>query len=335
MGNLGTEADTAMKAVSDAVVTHCALAVTTATTEAPKIAEPFKALSGSMSQVGADMMNGLAIGIANSAGVAKAAAATAAADVLAAAKAAVASNSPSKDFMDLGKDMNAGTAIGIQNSVEGPVSAIREVMQAIKDVFGSAEGLNLNFYMGGAAQSMSAMATSSKEFRTNMVEAGSSPAISSKLGVNQADLQDIKRQKAEIDLRLAELQAQKNAATDKAAKAGLQAEMDQLRIQKERLDLLKEETGLQEGRKTAIQQLSDTIATNITDMIKMPGDFAKATANAAMQDIGISGQGALPTIANWALDAGTNFIFNVNNMDDAIQGQQAQQRAQVAGIAGR
>ena len=66
-------------------------------------------------------------------------------------------------------------------------------------------------------------------------------------------------------------------------------------------------------------------------MIKMPGEFAKTTANAAMQDLGISGNGAITTAANWALDAGTNFIFNVNNMDDAIQGQQAQQRREVAG----
>jgi hypothetical protein len=98
---------------------------------------------------------------------------------------------------------------------------------------------------------------------------------------------------------------------------------------------MKEESGLQEERKTAIQKLSDTIATNIVDMIKMPGEFAKATANAAMQDVGISGNGALPTIANWALDAGTNFIFNVNNMDDALQGQQAQQRKAAAGITSR
>ena len=153
-------------------------------------------------------------------------------------------------------------------------------------------------------------------------------------GLVEADLADIKRKKAEIDLQIAQLQAQKNATADKAVKAGLTAEIDQLRIQKERLDLLKEENGLQEERKTAIQQLSDTIATNIVDMMKMPGEFAKTTANAAMQDLGISGSGALPTIANWAMDAGTNFIFNVNNMDDALQGQQSQQRKQAAGIAG-
>ena len=250
-------------------------------------------------------------------------------------------NSPAKKgpFSGSGWIDKSGEAIGkdfaggITNSQSGVVSSARELMQAIKDVFGSAEGLNINFYMGQAASSMSAMADSSKEFRTNMVAAGTTPAASSGLD-SSVDLDDIKRQKAAIDLRIAELQAAKNGTADKAAKAALTSEIDQLRIQKERLDLLKEENGLQEERKTAIQKLSDQIATNITDMIKMPGEFAKTTANAAMQDLGISGSGALPTIANWALDAGTNFVFNVNNMDDAIQGQQAQQRAQTAGVTG-
>ena len=167
------------------------------------------------------------------------------------------------------------------------------------------------------------MSTAVSDMSTSNVEA------------TQADLDDIKRQKAEIDLRIAELQAQKNQAQDKATKSALTAEIDQLRIQKERLDLLKEENSLQDERKTAIQQLSDTIATNIVDMIKMPGEFAKTTANAAMQDLGISGGGLMGAATDWALEAGTNFIFNVNNMDDAIQGQQAQQAKQTAGIAGR
>jgi hypothetical protein len=208
------------------------------------------------------------------------------------------------------------------------------IFQAFKEVFGDGATPALNIVMGGAQESMSSMAASSKEFRSNMSTAVTGMA-SSGLTSTDTDLADIKRQKAEIDLRIAELQAQKNQAQDKAAKSALTAEIDQLRIQKERLDLLKEENGLQEDRKTAIQQLSDTIATNIMDMIKMPGEFAKTTANAAMQDLGISGSGAIPTIANWAMDAGTNFIFNVNNMDDALQGQQAQQRKQTAGIAGR
>lgn len=332
MGNLGAEAETSMAGVSDAVIKHCAIAVNTANSEAPRIKAPFEALKDGMVAVGNQMMAGLAAGISNSVGFAEAAAGAAARRVKAAADAAAGIKSPSREFMKTGDYMMQGMQLGIENGTAGPIAAMREVMQAIKDVFGSAEGLNINFFMGQAASSMSAMADSSKEFRSNMVEAATTPALSSGL---DTDPDDIKRQKAAIDLQIAQLQAQKNATQDKAAKAALTAEMDQLRIQKERLDLLKEESGLQEERRTAIQKLSDTIATNIVDMIKMPGEFARATTNAAMQDIGISGQGAIPTIANWALDAGTNFIFNVNNMDDAIQGQQAQQRKQTAGIAGR
>jgi len=232
-----------------------------------------------------------------------------------------------------GEALIDGLAEGIMSGKPGAVSAIREVMQAIKDVFGTAEGLNINFFMGQAQSTMSSMATSSKEFRTNMDDAASSLATTTatESGLAASDLSDVKRQKAELDLQIAQLQAQKNQAQDKATKSALTAEIDQLRIQKERLDLLKEENGLQDERKTAIQQLSDTIATNITDMIKMPGEFAKTTANAAMSDLGISGGGLMGAATDWALDAGTNFIFNVNNMDDAIQGQQAQQHKQIAG----
>jgi hypothetical protein len=335
LGGVKTAAETSMQGLSDAVIQHCAIAVNTATSEAPRIKAPFEALSGQMFQVGAQMMAGLSQGITGSVGFAEAAARAAAIRVKGAADEAAGIRSPSREFMKTGDYMMQGMKVGIENGTGGPMAAMREVMQAIKDVFGSAEGLNLNFFMGEAASSMSSMATSSKEFRSNMVEAGTSPAITSGLDAKTTDLTDIKRQKAELDVRIAELQAQKNATTDKAAKAGLTAEIDQLRIQKERLDLLKEENGLQEDRKTAIQKLSDQIATNITDMIKMPGEFAKTTANAAMQDLGISGSGAIPTIANWAMDAGTNFIFNVNNMDDAIQGQQAQQNKQVAGVVSR
>lgn len=332
IGSIKTTTETSMQGFSDAVVLHLGIAVTTAQQQAPAIKAPFDVLAGQMFAVGSQMMQGLAQGITGSVGFATAAAAAAATRVKGAADIAAGIRSPSREFMKTGDFMMQGMQVGIQNGTDGPIAAMREVIQAIKDVFGSAEGLNLNFFMGGAAESMSSMATSSKEFRSNMVQAGTSPAVSSGLGTDQLD--DIKRQKAEIDLRIAELQAQKNATTDKAAKAGLTGEIDQLRIQKERLDLLKEENGLQEDRKTAIQQLSDTIATNIQDMIKMPGDFAKATVSAAAQDLGISGSGAIPTIANWAMDAGTNYIFNVNNMDDALQGSQAKQRQQTLGITG-
>ena len=336
LSGVGPAADAAMLLLNNSIVVGSAIALLTAETQAPLIVQPFENMATGMAEVGAAMMTGLGAGIRDNVHIAKAAAEQAAIEVKEAAKAAIRSNSPSKDFMDIGRDTQTGLAIGINDNAKGPISAIREVMQAIKDVFGSAEGINLNFYMGESKSAMSSMATSSKEFRSNMsgavADMGTASTVES--GLVEADLADVKRKKAEIDLQIAQLQAQKNATADKAVKAGLTAEIDQLRIQKERLDLLKEENGLQEERKTAIQQLSDTIATNIVDMMKMPGEFAKTTANAAMQDLGISGSGALPTIANWAMDAGTNFIFNVNNMDDAIAGQQAQQHKQAAGIAG-
>lgn len=338
MGAIKTTAETSMTGFSDAVVTHLAIAVTTAQNQAPAIKAPFESLAGEMFAVGAQMMAGLAKGITGSVGFATAAAAAAARRVKEAADAAAGIESPSREFMKTGDYMMQGMQVGIQNGTAGPVAAMREVMQAIKDVFGSAEGLNLNFFMGQAATSMSAMADSSKEFRSNMVEAGTTPALNPETtgaaAETQMSLDEIKRLKAENALRMSELRQQIGLTEDKAAKAALNNEIKALDVQQKRLDLMKQEAPMQEERKTAIQQLSDTIATSIQDMIRMPADFANATIGAATQDLGISGSGALPTIANWAMDAGTNFIFNVSNMDDALQGQQAQQNRQKLGITG-
>lgn len=344
LNGVGPAADGAMKLLNDSIVAGSAIALLTAQTQAPLIVQPFKDMATGMAEVGAAMMTGLGQGIRDNVGIAKLAAEVAATEIKNAAKAAIRSNSPSKDFMDIGKDTQTGLAIGINDNAKGPVSAIREVMQAIKDVFGSAEGINLNFFMGQAASSMSSMAASSKEFRSNIVEAGTSPILSdgqdgSSLVRTEAEMQALAEEKAANALRIAELRAQKNATADKGAKAAIQSEIDALNIQQQRINLIKEEQKgndkLTEQRKTAIQQLSDTIATNIQSMIQMPGDFAKSTISAASQDLGVSGSGAIPTIANWAMDAGTNFIFNVSNMDDALAGQRAQQNRQAAGVSGR
>lgn len=344
LGSLGGITDLAMVGVVQGVQKGCDAALLAATFGAPKIIGPFKAIAGEFFAVGAQMMTGLAKGITGSVGFAEAAAAAAAKRVKEAADRAAGIRSPSREFMKTGDYMMQGMQVGIENGTKGPVAAMREVMQAIKDVFGSAEGINLNFFMGQAASSMSSMADSSKEFRSNIVDAGTSPILSdgqdgSSLVRTEAEMQALAEEKAANALRIAELRAQKNATADKGAKAAIQSEIDALNIQQQRINLIKEEQKgndkLTEQRKTAIQQLSDTIATNIQSMIKMPGDFATATIGAASQDLGVSGSGAIPTIANWAMDAGTNFIFNVSNMDDALAGQRAQQNRQAAGVSGR
>jgi phage-related protein len=92
--------------------------------------------------------------------------------------------------------------------------------------------------------------------------------------------------------------------------------------------------GLQEGLKAqtaavvgTAKDMADKVAQagQMTDDLSKRGanigiDFAKANANQLMQDLGMSGNGAVPAIAGQLLDWGaqTVFNFNVSNVDEAI-----------------
>jgi hypothetical protein len=66
-------------------------------------------------------------------------------------------------------------------------------------------------------------------------------------------------------------------------------------------------------------------------IFKMPTDFARAIGAQFTQDLGISGQGAIPQL----LEQGSQFIFQVANMDTALSAQQTLQRRQGMGLVGR
>lgn len=85
-------------------------------------------LASSMAGVGADIVNGLAAGIAANAGRAAAAAASMAASALSAAKAALASRSPSKKFIQLGKDSVAGYVIGVVKNARKAIGVTSQTM---------------------------------------------------------------------------------------------------------------------------------------------------------------------------------------------------------------
>ena len=53
-------------------------------------------------------------------------------------------------------------------------------------------------------------------------------------------------------------------------------------------------------------------------VVGLPTDFAKATGQQFMSDLGISGQGAIPNL----LQEGAKYIFNVSGIGEAMTAQQ-------------
>lgn len=94
-----------------------------------QLAATFAGVKASMSQVGADIVAGLAGGIRANAQAAANAAAAAAGAAVAAAKLALASRSPSKKFIQIGKDTMLGFKIGVDKNAKAAADAVRVAAQ--------------------------------------------------------------------------------------------------------------------------------------------------------------------------------------------------------------
>lgn len=120
----------------------------------------------------------------------------------------------------------------------------------------------------------------------------------------------------------------------------LKARAEDLKLQKEGLDLQKEMMDLTKSYSdtTGGGSSGNVFLDAINELMKIPNGFIGATANQAMQDLNISGNGALEAVAGYGMDfakKGITNIFNTSNVDDTIAlfGNQTNRQAQ--GIVGR
>ena len=63
-------------------------------------------------------------------------------------------------------------------------------------------------------------------------------------------------------------------------------------------------------------------------LMSIPVDFAQANVAQLGSDLGISGNGALSQLLKQGLNYGSQFVFNVGSMDDALAGQKNIQNRQ-------
>ena len=242
-------------------------------------------------------------------------------------------NSPSREFISLGDSAGEGFALGIENSQDEAVAKVKAmakaVFEAMKEVFGSASGANLNFNFGGIGSALNDVQSSAQGLQRTL---GNTPGLGGGTGkIDSATKQQIdglKLEQDKLDLQRQQLQVQKGLTADKAAKAAIQQQQDALKLQKDQLDV---QIGqLQYGAK--YEQQTAGIGANYQEIAKqagqMPVDFATATLGQFQQDIGMSGNGALNAIADWGVQAASNFVFNVSNVDEAIAVKNNQQNLQ-------
>jgi hypothetical protein len=240
-----------------------------------------------------------------------------------------------------GESVGKGFAKGMENSTGDVVSTARELMQAVKDIFGSAEGLTLNFNMGAVTEQAEAATASVKSFGDTLAAVPTAPlddlARVQGTGVSAADSQasrdELSRQLDLLEMERKELELQKGQVG--ANQAAIKARLEEIRQQKLQLGLQKDQLEYASKYGEQTEESGGKIDQFYRDMgekiFKMPTDFARSVGSQFMSDLGISGQGAIPQL----LEQGSQFIFQVANMDTALSAQQTLQRRQGQARVGR
>jgi hypothetical protein len=229
----------------------------------------------------------------------------------------------------------------MQNSTGDVVSTARELMQAVKDIFGSAEGLTLNFNMGAVTEQAEAATKQVQVFGDTLSKVPTGPlndlAAASGNGLSAADSKaqrdELSQQLDLLEIERKSLELEKgragaNNAAVKARLAEIKEQKLQLGLQRDQLDYAKKYGAETEATGGKVDQFYRDMGEKI---FKMPTDFARAIGSQFTQDLGISGQGAIPQL----LEQGAQYIFQVANMDTALSAQQTLQRRQGMGLVGR
>jgi hypothetical protein len=307
-------------------------------------------VSTALGFAGAMESAGLSIGASFAAGIASSASlVSAAAESLVAAARVFFPNSPAKEgpfsgsgWVDKsGEAVGEGFASGMSSSQQEVVATARALMQAVKDIFGSAEGLTLNFNMGPVTQQAEAATASVKSFGDTLAAVPTAPlddlARVQGTGVSAADSQasrdELSRQLDLLEMERKELELQKGQVG--ANQAAIKARLEEIRQQKLQLGLQKDQLEYASKYGEQTEESGGKIDQFYRDMgekiFKMPTDFARSVGSQFMSDLGISGQGAIPQL----LEQGSQFIFQVANMDTALSAQQTLQRRQGQARVGR
>jgi hypothetical protein len=303
--------------------------------------------AGAMESAGRSIGASFAAGLASSEGLVRGAAS----DLLGAARKFF-PNSPAKEgpfsgsgWVDKsGEAVGEGFASGMSSSQQEVVATARALMQSVKDIFGSAEGLTLNFNLGGVTEQAEAATKQVQVFGDTLSKVPTGPLKDLAVASGTGSSADSEAQRKELSQQLDLLEMERKALELEKSRAGANNEVIkarlaeikeqklQLGLQKDQLDYAKKYGDQVDGSSS---KMDDAYKNLSQTALQMPLDFAKTTRDQFLSDIGISGGGALGAIMDYGLDFGSQFIFNVSNVQEALTVKANQLAKQGAGVVGR
>ena len=306
--------------MTTAISGQMALAVAAVQEGCATMVSTAQSMAGSMFAAGVSIGNAFAQGIRSMVGVVQAAAT----DLATAAHRPI-PNSPAETgpFSGHGWVTYGGTAVGeaFAKAMAATAPAVEagatEMVTPASDAIASArknmedQSLKLQKSMQDAAEGSIKMGGMSLGIKTG--------GIGDQLKELQV-MQDV------IGLREKEIQLQKQMTDDKNVKAGLDAQLKEFQLRRDNLSLQHQQLSEQQKQAAAVDDTFNAMA-------RIPYDFAQATGQQFMDDLGIGG-GALTGLAKAGMEYGTNFVFNVSGIGEAMTVQKNEQNKMALAATG-
>lgn len=262
------------------------------------------------SGVGVQMMMGLAGGIKAGSAAVVTAAVQAAIAAKTAAEGALGIKSPSKVFAKIGDQTMQGFKVGMEDGVQPVIDQAKALAWKISEAFAS------------GADPTSALAG---------LDGRQVSAVEKTLGFEAKRLA--------YQARALEYQSKVTGNTSLKDQAeAIRMKREEIMLQKDMIDLTQEYAELN-GQGQGSDWLGDSLKRAGTDLFGAPFDFAGATANQFMSDLGMSGNGAVGALMDYGMQFGKSavgsvFNFNVSNADEAIAIKNNQINKEALGVVG-
>lgn len=174
-----------------------------------------------------------------------------------------------------------------------------------------------------------------------------SDAINSGGPIDASGLNDkLKKQMDEIGLQSDELKVQLNNTTDKDQKTGIRDQRTQLQGLRDQLNLQQDQLGFSQKYGESLDKNDNLMGDSLNKMVDAGKGFAEANVKQFMGDIGMSGNGAVPQVADQLLGWGSQLLsglisgggqtnIHVNSIDEGLAAKQTIQNKKSLQYAGR
>ena len=142
---------------------------------------------------------------------------------------------------------------------------------------------------------------------------------------------DLKLMLAALEQEKKRIKIQKDSIPkeDKAGRAALQSQIDQLQAQKDILAYQEDRVKNEKAYGDAAGD--DPFVKAASGLMKMPVDFAKATGKQFLSDLGINGDGFISK----AITEGISYVFQIGSVDEAMSIKDREENKRALAVTGR